>query len=614
MILETHPLLSILTSLLILNGILSISSILSKSKNLSFFESYKFNTNLISFFLIVNFISITLYIFFLFFGVNKIILKILAISIILFGFFRPLQFLKLNLSGFSHIHSTKIILLIILGYFIISLLPITDPDSLDYHLTVPNLSLINGSFFIQKEWLTSQLSGAGEAIIILGLSINALKFSSLLQFFAIFIIILSILSLRNGKKIFDPESKILVCLAILCIPSFLFLVFTAKPQLFSICSNFLAFIITFIFLPSEKNRTRQLTMFSIVVFLCLSSTQFKFSFFLSSGIIISFAYIEMIKKKIYLKSSLIILFFTLIIIFPREYYDYKYLNNDIISNFFSPIANDFVSDSFLSSMKHGVGNPRYLPYWLFFPFESNSFNLGSITQIIGLSVILFIVNFKLRPVKQIVYASLIFFIFAIPFGQSTGRFFIEPFLWLLVGSLYYLNSNKNLLLKIFRSFILVNSITIFIILLFTIFNFFPSIFSIDNHKKILSKYADGYDLYHWANRTLPQDAIVLTTHRSFLFSEKKFLSYNFRLYVETQEDLDYFIDLIVKKKPTHILYNGFDLDRKKDVFKNCRGKLFAKKDGIQKAISRNPFNTKNISYDGYIYEIDLDKLKNCKII
>ena len=614
MILETHPLLSILTSLLILNGILSISSILSKSKNLTFFESYKFNTNLISFFLIVNFISIFLYIFFLFFGVNKIILKILAISIILIGFFRPLQFLKLNLSGFSHFHSAKIILLIILAYFIISLLPITDPDSLDYHLTVPNLSLINGSFFIQKEWLTSQLSGAGEAIIILGLSINAFKFSSLLQFFAIFIIILSILSLRKGNKIFDAESKILVCLAILCIPSFLFLVFTAKPQLFSICSNFLAFIITFIFLPSENNRTRQLTMFSIVVFLCLSSTQFKFSFFLSSGIIISFAYIEMIKKKIYLKSSLVILFFTLIIIFPREYYDYKYLNNDIISNFFSPIANEFVSDSFLSSLKHGVGNPRYLPYWLFFPFESNNFNLGSITQIIGLSVILFIVNFKLRPVKQIFCASLIFFIFAIPFGQSTGRFFIEPFLWLLVGSLYYLNSNKNLLLKIFRSFILVNSITIFIILLFTIFNFFPSIFSIDNHKKILSKYADGYDLYHWANRTLPQDAIVLTTHRSFLFSEKKFLSYNFRLYVETQEDLDYFIDLIVKKKPTHILYNGFDLDRKKDVFKNCRGKLFAKKDGIQKAISRSPFNTKNISYDGYIFEIDLDKLKNCKII
>ena len=72
--------------------------------------------------------------------------------------------------------------------------------------------------------------------------------------------------------------------------------------------------------------------------------------------------------------------------------------------------------------------------------------------------------------------------------------------------------------------------------------------------------------------------------------------------------------MIIAKKPTHILYNSFDLDRKKDHFKNCRGKLFAKREEVQKAISRNPFNTKNMSYDGYIYEIDLDKLSNCKII
>ena len=140
--------------------------------------------------------------------------------------------MKINFSDYYYNYYTKIILLIILGYFIVSLLPITDPDSLDYHITVPYLSLVNGSFFIQKEWLTSQLSGAGEALIILGLSLNAFKFSSVLQFFWTFIIILSILNLQNNKKIFNPESKILVCLAILCIPSFLFLVFTSKPQLF----------------------------------------------------------------------------------------------------------------------------------------------------------------------------------------------------------------------------------------------------------------------------------------------------------------------------------------------------------------------------------------------
>ncbi len=613
MITDFHPLLSILISLLLLNGIYSLAQIVSNIKYFKFFENYFLSPSLIFLFIILNLISISFYNFFLILGVNLIYLKILSILLILIGFYRPFKFWKVILNFSNRNKLFKIIIIIITGYFIISLLPISDPDSLDYHITVPYLSIINEEFFIQKEWLTSQLSGAGEALIMLGLSINAYKFSSILQFIALATIIFSILNLKNNKIIFNSDGKFLVCLAILCIPSFLFLIFTAKPQLFSITSNFIAFLITFFILPYENKKSRLIIIFSIIVFLCLSSTQFKFSFFLSSGIIILFATVDMIKKKYFLYSCLIILFFSLLIILPREYYDYNYLSQNILNNFFSPLANEYISDTFVTSLRNGVGNPRYLPYWLFVPFNSNTFDFSSITQIVGISVLLFIINFKFKLIKKIFLASLIFFVFAIPFGQSTGRFFIEPFLWLLVGSLYYIYANHNLYLKFFKNFILLNSFAIIIAITITIYNFIPGILSVDQHKKILSKFADGYDLYEWANKILPQDAIVISSHRSFLFSQKKFLSYNFRLYVETQEELDYFIDLVIEKKPTHILYNGFDLDRKKDVFKNCRGKLFAKKKDVHKISSRNPFYNKNISYDGYIYEIDLDKLKNCKI-
>ena len=94
--------------------------------------------------------------------------------------------------------------------------------------------MLNSNFLIQKEWLTSQLSGAGEALLVLGLSIKAYKFSSILQFIGLFSIIFLILGLDNFKKKTQKESKILVCLGILCIPSFLFLSFTAKPQLFAL--------------------------------------------------------------------------------------------------------------------------------------------------------------------------------------------------------------------------------------------------------------------------------------------------------------------------------------------------------------------------------------------
>jgi hypothetical protein len=613
MILNVHPLISILFSLLIINGFYNLSKFISKTKYLIFLENYAVQGRLISFFVIINLFSIVLYNFFLFFGVNEVYLKILTISLILIGFYRPDNikelFKKLTLIKTK---TRLLLLIIILGYFIISLLPITDPDSLDYHLTVPFLSLINGEFFIQNEWFTSQLAGAGEALIIFGLSINAYKLSSILQFTALFLIIIAILNLRHEKYYLNTNSKILVCLAILCIPSFLFLIFTAKPQLFAIGTNFVAFLMAFFILPFEKDDKKFIIIFCLISFLCFCASQFKFSFFLSSGIILLFSFIELYKRKLLFKGTLISLVFFIIIVFPREYYDYKYLSHDIIKNFFSPATDDYATATFISSLKHGTGNPRYLPYWIFLPYNQYGISLGVVTEIIGLSVLIFLVNFKFKLIKKIIYASLIFFILAIPFGQPMGRFFIEPFLWLTVGSILYLNSRNNLLFKISKKLVIINSIVIILVLSFTIKTFIPGIFSIKNHKNILAKYADGYHLYEWAKKNLPNDSVILTSHRSYLYSEIPFVSYDFRLYTVTQEDLSHYMKSVIKKKPTHLLYNGFDHDKDQDALRKCRGKLILRGKNAHQVSARNPFNITKLQYDGYIYEIDLDKLKNCK--
>jgi hypothetical protein len=614
MILDVHPLLSILSSLLIVNGFYNLSKLISKSKYLIFLENYAVPGRIISFFLIVNIFSILLYNFFLLFGINEHYLKILIILLVLIGFYKPYNIQKLFKKYILINTKTRLLLFIILlSYFVISLLPITDSDSLDYHITLPYLSLLNENFFIQKEWFTSQLAGAGEALIIFGLAVNAYKLSSILQFAALLLIIVAILNLKHEKYNLNINSKILICLAILCIPSFLFLTFTAKPQLFAIGTNFVAFLMAFFILPFEKNDKKFITVFCLICFLCLSATQFKFSFFLSSGIILLFSFIELFKRKLLFQGFFILLFFFIIIVFPREYYDYKYLSHDIIRNFFSPATDDYSTTTFIESLKHGTGNSRYFPYWIFLPYNQHFFSLSIVTEIVGLSVLIFLVNFKFKPIKNIVTASFIFFILALLFGQPMGRFFIEPFLWLTVGSIIYLSSKNNLLFIVCKKLVIINSIIILVALLYTIVNFLPGIFSIKNHKNILEKYANGYNLYQWAYKNLPNNSKILTTHRAYSLSKNSFISYDFRLYSSTQEELDYYIDLILKKKPTHILYNGIDHDNSKDFLKNCRGKLAAKGKNVHQVSKRNPFNLRIIQHDVYIYEIDLNKLKKCKI-
>ena len=194
-----------------------------------------------------------------------------------------------------------------------------------------------------------------------------------------------------------------------------------------------------------------------------------------------------------------------------------------------------------------------MPYWLFLPIQSNEINIGIVTEIVGLTVLVFLINFKYNLNKKIIISSLIFFILAIPYGQSSGRFFIYPFLWLMVGSISYLGIKKNLKYFLFEKFIILNSLLILFVILFTIYNFIPGIFSLKNYKNILSKYANGYNLYEWANQKLPEEAIILTSHRSFLFSEKPFISYNFRLYLNTQKEFNFYKDYLIKKTNSHTL-------------------------------------------------------------
>ena len=126
-------------------------------------------------------------------------------------------------------------------------------------------------------------------------------------------------------------------------------------------------------------------------------------------------------------------------------------------------------------------------------------------------------------------------------------------------------------------------------------------------------YAAAVILNKSINKRLIKDSKILTSHRSYLFSKNRFISYDFRLYVSKQREFNYYIDSIIKKKPTHLLYSSIDHDNNRDILKNCRGELVIRGKNVHQTNKRNPFGNVERKYDGYIYKIDLDKLKKCKI-
>ncbi len=603
---------SIIFSLFIINGFYNLSvktvgftSHIIKIKN-------KFLLSIVNFFLYINLISVITFNLSLYYDLNYNFIKFISILIILIGFYKP-SYLIIVFNNFFKKQKFEInlIYLILLFYFLLALSPISDPDTLDYHLTVPlYLSIFHDNIF-PNYWLTSQLAGAGEGLFSYGISIGAIHFSQILQFFSLFILIIYILNFKIDNFKYSEHKKIYVCLSILLIPTIIFLVTTSKPQIFPIVSNFFALIISLFYLPFSKKKNLVILYF-LILFLIISSILFKFSFLLSATLISTIAFYHLIKKKYYFELVFTPIILVIFIILPREIFELINLNTNVIYNFFNPVTDPFSSIDFNTSIKHGTGNNRFFPFWMFIPYP----NISNITYCLGLSVLYFIFefNYKYNIVKITSTLSFLYIFLALILAQPVGRFFLEPFIWLLFFCIFNYKKNKNILLKAFEKLLVLSSIIFLLIISFYSIYFIQGVYNKDNYNKLMNNHADGYLLYQWANKEIPGNSVILSSHRSLSLYKAKVIPYEFRLFrnSKTNEAFEYYINYIISEKPKYILYTSHELNNQTDILKNCRGKLFKYKKNVGHTAGRNPFFDKTY-YDGYIFEIDLKKLKNCKL-
>ena len=504
--------------------------------------------------------------------------------------------------------------LLLILFFLVALFPITDPDSFDYHMTVPKLTLEENQLFIKDFWLQSNLFGLGEILIMLGQAGSSFNVSQLTQFFSL--VMISALIINYKDQLIDTKQRLLIITCILIIPTNLFLIFSSKPQLYSICSNFTALFLTLLILPKIEKEKQFLILFLLISLLCLPSTQFKYSFYLSSGIILSIALLEAFKKKFLTKCLVLFAPILFITILPREIFEYLNFSENIIKNFLNPAPYSIFQENYVNSLKIGHGNNPWIPIWIFLPIniflDSFTVNLGQITNILGFSILLFIFNTKLNNLttRVILLSSFFYFILGIIFGQPSGRFFYEPFLWLFI--ICFLEKNQeSLFFKIFKFGINIQVILIIIILTYSCIKFLPGNFSNYNYKKILKLYADGYQFYDWTNKTLQKNSIIISTHRSQFLSKHKVITYELRLYIDDDLQRIKALEMYNSNNPTHIVYTGNELNDQKDFLQNCRGELVHFKKNVGKINFRNPFNDKNQKYDGYIFNYDKDKVLEC---
>ena len=598
-----YPLFGLIISLILFAGLHRLGDILLRVSSINNIFSKISDTKYQKILLASNFLAAGLMPIVLFTTYSKYLIILTSFILLILGFIQftanfnlYVKFKNIYLKNFSF--DQILFLLLIFGFFLVTLAPINHADSLDYHVSVAKHILNEGEFPSTIFNPHHLLAGAGEILISLGYVFGAEQFGTLIQLSGIISLIGII------KKI--SKNKYLYILLAIGVPSIIFLVSSPKPQLFPLCSNIVIFVLLF-FNPEKffKNKKEIYIVILISLIFLINSINTKFSFILSSSILLIYLIKFSYKSKVLREALLISFFCGIVFYFPLILWKYVNFGGNFFSYIFNPLPT------------HIPGIDLFKGYLMNFSRQSSLIfaiiprNLKQITDPIGLGVIIIIFLYYFNNYRsQIIFVVLSFIVIVFLFGQPSGRFFLEPYLWILIVVSKYDKNFINFPLKLlFRAqFIFVIAAVYFAVLTLSIGSLNSSL-----RDKVMTKTANGYSLYKWSNSLIRDDGTVLSMHRSVSLGKTKTVSTTFLFYMYNIENSKIYIEQIEETKPKYFLtYHNQSIGVKENkfFFKNCLGPLIAKKENVGMHAARNPFN-RGSPYTGYLYELKKMKLSEC---
>tara|TARA_Y100000389_G_scaffold120331_1_gene117595 strand:- start:11643 stop:13481 length:1839 start_codon:yes stop_codon:yes gene_type:complete len=605
---DLFPILSIFFSTILILGFYKIGEFFLEFKPIGNIFNKISDLNYLKIFFGINFFLIFSFPIVIFQILSKLVVNISAIGIFIIGlifFFRKIliiknfknifQFLSLKKIFEKSYFDKNIFIFILLGLFLLSLAPTTQSDALGYHMFVGKSILENGIFPFSLLHLHSFLAGSGEILIALGLFFGSDQFSSLVQFSGL-------LGLIGICKKFS-KNNYFILLLLISTPVLLFLGSTPKPQLFFACSNAIILsIYLYSFKTKEVNQTQLILKYFITILILISAINGKFSFLLSSSLIIILILIDSIKQNKFHLFCISIFLSVLIFYIPIIYWKYLNFGGTFYNYLISPLPLHI--SAFSNFNDYLINFRRELGYLSFFLPRS----LGLMTYSLGFTCLYIFFIFKKEINEKVILVSLIiiFTLIILIKGQFNARFFIEPYFWLIILIAKY-NLTKNLKFVNYISYVQICGFLT--ITWYGVATLGIGSLSKNLRNDVMTSAANGYTTFKWANELLNDEDKVLSIHRSIFLAKFQvipgdFISWNL---FNKKEENKLIKNIILKEKPLYILYTKGD----EILFKNCLGDIIHMGEKIGNVATRNPFNKKLKSNDVFIQIFKYKEFPEC---
>tara|TARA_Y100000816_G_C26108340_1_gene590110 strand:- start:7877 stop:9640 length:1764 start_codon:yes stop_codon:yes gene_type:complete len=399
------------------------------------------------------------------------------------------HFLKSNFT-------TKIIAIVFGIFFFISILPISDADSIALHNYFSSFIFSNGLSNLDIiRFFEFSLFTNSEILLLFSPILKSDNFGAQLNLITFFLFFL--LKYKSNHNFF---------LFVISCPLIIFFISTQKLQLFFS----ILFLILFILVHERliKNKI-EILFFTLLLFFYISG---KLSYILIGGpLLIYFFFTNLKHHKFILISSLVSSSLTL---FPILYLKYSNFGNPFLPFLDKYFLDRSIMEGFVISVRSSEGwmfNLKDIKIFLK-PFIPMS--LGALTNSLGILLLLFLFNFSL--LKRIYFFPFIIILLVVSTGQLLPRYYFESFLLLA----FFYKQKKSLIVKY------ITYSQLFAVIIFSV-TFI--IISYVGEKVFLSKEAFmnrfSYSYYNSKNLNklnIQENTLSFSLDRNSLFIDEKF--------------------------------------------------------------------------------------------
>lgn len=508
--------------------------------------------------------------------------------------------------------SRMLLFAMLLGMGLLALGPVTNADALDYHMGVAIAILNHGGMPVMPEWFIGRLSGNGEVLNAMALSVGAEQFGSLLQYVSLLGIVGMVLfagRCAHAQPRAEQEAATdLIALAAFSVPVLLFLISAPKPQMWPIAMTTLAFMLVMHPARRDLSRCAALLGFALVCALVMTASQAKFNYLLGGGVVGLLALAAMVRHRLFWSSAGVGLGVATLVMAPPVLWKAMVFQAEWIDVLTNPLPGHLPgTEEFINLAKGASDMASPLPFPLLMLIPTS---LGAFSTLLGIGAVVLV---GLRPGRDPwlwagTIAALGMVLASAVLAPPSSRMYLEPYYWLML--IITLQPSREALIKMrwVHWIVFGQAVALVVVAWFGALSTLPGALTPNWRASVMQRAANGYEVMLWADTLLPKNAVVLNEHRSMALMPRDSVAYDWSYFIDiTAEESRLYLNRLKDRRVSHMLLIG-SLDSSAPLA-TCFGKTLMGP-GVGHVATRNPFNQGG-EYEAWIVEFDSTRLPQC---